>query len=61
MNDRDLILEDDSSYPLLKRIKGSLLINSKLDEYRTWYMTKENLALLNYPYEEEDFLENSEE
>jgi len=52
MNDRDLILEDDSTYPLLKRIKGSLLINSKLDDYRTWYMTKENLALLNYPYEE---------
>ncbi|WP_233277474.1 hypothetical protein [Paenibacillus durus] len=55
MNDRDLILEDDSTYPLLKRIKGSLLINSNLDEYRTWYMTKENLALLNYPYEERIF------
>ncbi|WP_438496250.1 hypothetical protein [Paenibacillus sp. IHBB 3054] len=55
MNDGDLILEDDSTYPLLKRIKGSLLINSNLDEYRTWYMTKENLALLNHPYEE-DFL-----
>ncbi|WP_438496263.1 hypothetical protein [Paenibacillus sp. IHBB 3054] len=52
MNDGDLILEDDSTYPLLKRIKGSLLINSNLDDYRTWYMTKENLGLLNYPYEE---------
>ncbi|MGG4346202.1 hypothetical protein [Paenibacillus lautus] len=60
MNDRDLILEDDSTYPLLKRIKGSLLINSNLDEYRTWYMTKENLELLNYPYQEEDFLKDSE-
>ncbi|ANY67390.1 hypothetical protein BBD42_13570 [Paenibacillus sp. BIHB 4019] len=55
INDRDLILEDDSTYPLLKRIKGSLLINSNLDEYRTWYMTKEKLALLNKPYLEEDF------
>ncbi|MFD0589134.1 hypothetical protein ACFQZE_14120 [Paenibacillus sp. GCM10027627] len=52
MNDFDLILEDDSSYPLFKRIKGSLLISNDLDEYRSWYMTKENLALLNYPYEE---------
>ena len=55
VNDRDLVLEDDSTYPLLKRIKGSLLINSNLNEYRTWYMTKENLKLLNYPYKEEDF------
>ncbi|GIO86747.1 hypothetical protein J25TS5_36790 [Paenibacillus faecis] len=29
--------------------------NSNLDEYRIWYMTKENLALLNYPYEEDGF------
>lgn len=55
VNDRDLVLEDDSTYPLMKRIKGSLLINSNLNEYRTWYMTKENLKLLNYPYKEEGF------
>ncbi|MNN80272.1 hypothetical protein D3C81_1969890 [compost metagenome] len=52
LNDQDLVVEDDSTYPLLKRIKGSLFINSNLDEYRTWYMTTENLALLEYPYEE---------
>ncbi|WP_341177449.1 hypothetical protein [Paenibacillus sp. FSL K6-1230] len=51
LNSQDLVVEDDSTYPLLKRVKGRLLINSKLDEYRIWYMTRENLALLNYPYE----------
>lgn len=51
LNSQDLVVEDDSTYPLLKRVKGGLLINSKLDEYRIWYMTRENLALLNYPYE----------
>lgn len=60
MNNLDLVIEDHTSYPLLKRIKGRLIINSNLD-YRTWYLTKENLALLNYPYEEEDFLKDSEE
>ncbi|MNZ91254.1 hypothetical protein D3C78_1102310 [compost metagenome] len=60
LNNLDLLVEDDTTYPLLKRVKGRLLINSNLD-YRTWYLTKENLELLNYPYEEEDFLKNSEE
>ncbi|OAB37785.1 hypothetical protein [Paenibacillus glacialis] len=59
-NSQDLVVEDDSSYPLLKRIDGCLFINSRLDEYRTWYMTKENLELLNYPYLEEDFFKDSE-
>lgn len=58
---QDLVVEDDSSYPLLKRIDGCLFINSRLDEHRAWYMTKENLELLNYPYEEEDFFKDSEE
>jgi len=60
LNNLDLIIDDHTSYPLFKRIKGRLIINSNLD-YRTWYLTKENLALLNYPYEEEDFLKDSEE
>ncbi|GIO95277.1 hypothetical protein J14TS5_03630 [Paenibacillus lautus] len=55
----DLVVEDHTTYPLLKRIKGRMFINSNLD-YRTWYMTKENLELLNYPYQEEDFLKDSE-
>lgn len=55
LNDQDLVLEDDSPDSLLKRIKGSLLIKGNLDEYQTWLMSKENLSLLNYPYEEEDF------
>lgn len=54
LNNLDLVVEDHTTYPLLKRVKGHLIINSNLD-YRTWYMTKENLALLNHPYEE-DFL-----
>uniref|UniRef100_A0AAE9L946 Uncharacterized protein n=1 Tax=Paenibacillus polymyxa TaxID=1406 RepID=A0AAE9L946_PAEPO len=56
LNDQDLVVEDDSSYPLLKRIKGRLFINNNLDEYQTRYITKENLELLNYPYLEKDFL-----
>ncbi|KQO08493.1 hypothetical protein [Paenibacillus sp. Leaf72] len=59
LNNLDLVVEDHTTYPLLKRMKGRLLINSNLD-YRTWFMTKENLALLNYPYEEENFLKDSE-
>lgn len=53
LNDQDLVLEDDAPDSLLKRIKGSLLIKGNLDEYQTWLMSKENLALLNYPYEED--------
>ncbi|MEN1990838.1 hypothetical protein [Paenibacillus hubeiensis] len=60
-NSQDLVVEDDASYPLLKRIDGYLLINSRLNEHRTWYMTKENLALLNYSYKEEDFFKDSEQ
>ncbi|AZK48589.1 hypothetical protein [Paenibacillus lentus] len=58
LNNQDMVVEDHTSYPLLKRIKGSLLININLDNYRTWYLTKENLELLNYPYEEEDFFKD---
>ncbi|WP_245700202.1 hypothetical protein [Paenibacillus glacialis] len=54
LNNLDLVVEDHTTYPLLKRVNGRLIINSNLD-YRAWYLTKENLALLNYPYEE-DFL-----
>ncbi|AZK48588.1 MULTISPECIES: hypothetical protein [Paenibacillus] len=57
LNNLDLVVEDDTTYPLLKRVKGRLLINSNLD-YRTWYLTEENLELLNYPYEEEDFFKD---
>ncbi|WP_336764263.1 hypothetical protein [Paenibacillus sp. USHLN196] len=60
LNNLDLVVEDHTAYPLFKRVKGRLIINSNLD-YREWYLTKENLALLNYPYEEEDFLKDSEE
>lgn len=60
LNKLDLVVEDQTACPLFKRTKGRLIINSNLD-YRAWYVTKENLALLNYPYEEEDFLKNSEE
>ncbi|CAH1226368.1 hypothetical protein [Paenibacillus sp. JJ-223] len=59
LNDSDLFVLDDTSYPLLKRVKGRLLINSNLD-YRWWYLTTENLELLNYPYDKEDFLKESE-
>ncbi|MEE4568433.1 hypothetical protein V2U94_12460 [Paenibacillus polymyxa] len=59
LNDQDLVVEDDSSYPLLKRIKVRLFINNNLDEYQTRYITKENLKLLNYPYLEEDFFKDS--
>ncbi|MCM3292088.1 hypothetical protein M3661_18350 [Paenibacillus sp. MER 180] len=59
LNNLDLVVEDHTTYPLLKRDKGRLFINSSLD-YRTWYMTTENLALLNYPYQEEDFFKDSE-
>ncbi|QDY83597.1 hypothetical protein FQU75_09370 [Paenibacillus polymyxa] len=58
LNDQDLVVEDDSSYPLLKRIKGRLFINNNLDEYQTRYITKEILELLNYPYLEEDFFKD---
>ncbi|WP_348620287.1 hypothetical protein [Paenibacillus polymyxa] len=58
LNDQDLVVEDDSSYPLLKRIKVRLFINNNLDEYQTRYITKENLELLNYPYLEEDFFKD---
>jgi|GEM_PF-1863204 len=61
LNDEDLLVEDDTSYPLIKRIKGVLQINAHSDEYQANYLNKENLALLNYPYEEEDFLKDSEE
>ena len=53
VNDKDLILEDDSTYPLLKRSRGVLIVNSESDEPQTWYMSKENLKLLHYPYKEE--------
>ncbi|MEQ7052831.1 hypothetical protein ABN764_19500 [Paenibacillaceae sp. P-4] len=59
LNNLDLVVEDHTTYPLLKRDKGRLFINSSLD-YRKWYMTTENLALLNYPYQEEDFFKDSE-
>ncbi|MNP25557.1 hypothetical protein D3C76_1183710 [compost metagenome] len=51
LNDKDLVVEDHTTYPLLKRVNGRLFINSNLD-YRAWYLTKENIALLDYPYEE---------
>ncbi|MCA1292203.1 hypothetical protein LBW89_04115 [Paenibacillus sp. alder61] len=54
LNNLDLLVLDHTSYPLFKRVQGRLLINNHLD-YRTWFVTKENLALLNYPYEEEAF------
>ncbi|OAB37795.1 hypothetical protein [Paenibacillus glacialis] len=59
LNDQDLVVEDDTSYPLLKRIKGCLFINNNLDRFQTECMTKENLELLNYPYLEEDFFKDS--
>ncbi|MGF9906241.1 hypothetical protein [Brevibacillus porteri] len=59
LNDQDLVVEDDSSYPLLKRIKGCLFINSNLDEFQTECMGKEKLELLNYPYLEKDFLKDN--
>ncbi|MGO4786532.1 hypothetical protein AB4124_03680 [Paenibacillus sp. 2KB_20] len=59
LNNLDLVVEDHTTYPLLKRVKGRLFINCNLD-YRTWYMTKENVDLLKYPYQEEDFLKDSE-
>jgi len=59
MNNLDVVIEDDTSYPLFKRIKGHLIINNNLD-YRAWYLEEENLALLNYPYEEENFLKDNE-
>ncbi|MEY8747001.1 hypothetical protein [Paenibacillus tundrae] len=61
LNDKDLLFEDDTSYPLIKRIKGELQINTHSDERQANYLAKESLALLNYPYEEEDFFKNSEE
>ncbi|WP_088830483.1 hypothetical protein [Paenibacillus tyrfis] len=60
LNDLDMLVENHSSYPLMKRIKGCLKINTHSDEYQTSYLDKEDLALLNYPYLEEDFFENSE-
>lgn len=61
LNDLDMLVENHSSYPLMKRIKGDLLINTHSDEYQTIYLAKEDLALLNYPYEEEDFYKESEQ
>ncbi|MEN1990808.1 hypothetical protein [Paenibacillus hubeiensis] len=58
LNNLDLVVEDHTTYPLLKRVNGRLLINSNLD-YRAWYLTPENLGLLSYPYDKEDFLEGS--
>ncbi|SFF33349.1 hypothetical protein SAMN04487969_1274 [Paenibacillus algorifonticola] len=58
LNDKDLVVEDDTSYPLIKRIKGGVLINTHLDEYEANYLTKENLELLNYPYLEDDFFKD---
>ncbi|MBT2762671.1 hypothetical protein [Paenibacillus sp. ISL-20] len=60
LNDNDLVVEDDTSYPLIKRIKGRLQINNHSDEYQANYLTKENLALLNYPYEEDFFKDSGE-
>jgi hypothetical protein len=60
LNDLDMLVENHSSYPLMKRIKGCLKINTHSDEYQTSYLDKEDLALLNYPYLEEDFFKNSE-
>ncbi|WP_152392616.1 hypothetical protein [Paenibacillus guangzhouensis] len=53
--DGDLLLLDDSSFPVMKRKDNMLYINSNLDEYRVKYITKENLNLLHYPYIEENF------
>lgn len=53
--DGDLLLLDDSSFPVMKRKDNVLYINSNLDEYRIKYITKENLSLLNYPFIEENF------
>lgn len=52
---QDLVVEDSYSCTLLKRIDGILLINSKLNDEQKWYVEKEKLMLLNYPYKEEDF------
>ncbi|SFF47709.1 hypothetical protein SAMN04487969_1482 [Paenibacillus algorifonticola] len=60
LNDLDMLVENHSSYPLMKRIKGCLLINAHSEEYRTSYLAKEELELLNYPYLEEDFFKDRE-
>lgn len=52
----DLLLLDDTSFPVMKRIDNILYINSNLDEYKVKYITKENLKLLNYPFIERSFL-----
>ncbi|MCP1308096.1 hypothetical protein [Paenibacillus tyrfis] len=59
LNDLDMLVENHSSYPLMKRIKGCLKINTHSNEYQTSYLDKEDLALLNYPYLEEDFFKDS--
>ncbi|WP_028591572.1 hypothetical protein [Paenibacillus massiliensis] len=58
LNNNDLVIEDDTSYPLIKRTKGCLLINTHSVEYQANYLTKENLELLNYPYQKKDFFES---
>ena len=56
----NLIVIDDSSFPVMKRKNKVLYVNSNLDEYKLKYITKKNLNNLNYPYVENDFFENSE-
>lgn len=51
----DLLLVDDTSFPVLKRIQGQLLVNSRLDKYNIKYITEENLKNLDYPYSFRNF------
>lgn len=54
--DGDMLLIDDTSFPIMRRKNGKLVINNKLDEYKIRYITKENLKLLNYFYLKEEII-----
>lgn len=55
----DLLLLNDTTWPVLKRINNKLLINSKLDKYKENHIAEENLKRLNYPYSFQDFSQES--
>jgi len=56
----DLLLLDDTSFPVLKRTNNKLMVNNKLDEYNQKYITEEKLKNLNYPYSFQIFKNENE-
>lgn len=55
VNQGDLLLLDDRSFPLIRKHDGLIFINFNLDNDQLKNFTEEKLKLLNHSYIKEDF------